>query len=108
MGVFLFSMAFIASELTASMVSPGGAERAFWEPIQHISILLSSTLRGTPKVEETQSATVSMPYSLSMGQMAATSFKIPLGVSQWTMVAYLKSWSDSRKSLSARGSMGLW
>ena len=68
---------------------------------------LSSTFKGIPKEAETESTTVSIPYSLRIGHMADTSLKIPLGVSQCTSVAYLKLWSVSRNSLRLLGSMGL-
>ena len=81
MGVFLSVIAFFASLLTTTKVSPGGADTTFCDPPHMISIWHASMFRGSPKEAETESTTVRIPYFLRRGQMAATSLSIPLGVS---------------------------
>ena len=82
-------MAFFASLLITTKVSPGGAETTFWEPPHIMSTFQSEIRIGSPKEAETESTTVIMPYFLSNGQIAEISLSIPLGVSPWTTVAYL-------------------
>ena len=101
MGVLRSFMVFQAAGLIVTNVSPGGAETAFWEPPQSRSMQKSSTRTSSPNTADTESTTVRIPQEFSRGQMREMSLSIPLGVSQWTTVAYLKSWSFSRKAASA-------
>ena len=75
-------MALKALSLTHKRVIPTGAESAFWEPPQIMSILPASTSIASANMLETESTTESMPCESSSLQIFSISLSTPLGVSQ--------------------------
>src|SRR5271157_3305921 len=102
-GFFFPSIACQASLLTDSIVNPGGADIAFWEALQQRSIPHWSGCTSTPPNDATASTIVRIPFLFAIGQRSCTGFRIPAGVSQWTTVIALMSFSTSSFSLSFSG-----
>ena len=73
----------------------------FWEAPRAKSTCHSSVNKGSPTIEATLSTTVIILYLFSKGHIWSIGFNTPEGVSQCTIVAYLKSWSFSKNSFNS-------
>ena len=78
-----------AASLTVISVIPGGPPRHFCAAATAMSICQSSVRNSMPPTDETQSTMVSTPRLCAMGPIAATSWSVPDGVSEWTTVEHL-------------------
>ena len=93
-----------AASLTVISVMPGGPPRHFCAAATAMSICQSSVRNSIPPSDETQSTMVSTPRLCAMGPIAATSWSVPDGVSQWTTVSTSISGCSSRYRSTSAGS----